>query len=120
MANITNTYKGIVTKLLIQSYEVPKGSVTLNQWWVGTQYVKKSNLKAVIYWDKTGNGIESEWKKIAVAYTAHATYSRVFDVNNVFTSNGKSKIWVRQWIAGTGNAPSKPRQTFVRYNATVN
>jgi hypothetical protein len=115
MTAITQTYQGSITKKDVQSYTVPKGTITINQWWVGTQYIKKSNLKVVLYWDKNGNGVESEWKKIAVAYNAKATYRRILNLNNTFTSKGNSKIWVRQWVAGTNGAPNKPRQTFVRW-----
>jgi hypothetical protein len=114
--NIVQTIQHKVSKLDVQGYSVPKGNLTITEWQVATQTSKKSSLKVALYWDAKGNGNDKQWKLIDVFYTAKGTLRKVFHTPPVFTSNGKSKIFVRQWVAGQ----SGPRETFVRWKGQLN
>lgn len=123
--NIVQTYQDTVTNSTKNIYKVPKGTLTINEWWVGTQkfytsivkakktVVKTSSLKVAIYWDKKGDG--NNMQLIDTVYTSKATYDRKLTSNNVFVSDGKGRIIVHQWVYGENG----PRETFVRWAGQV-
>lgn len=118
---ISQTYQGSVSHLQEDSRVIPRGTLMITELQVGTQRffktvvkngvttIKTSSLKVALYWDKKGDG--TKLKRISNAYTAKGMCTMKLTNNNVFTSNGNSKIVARQWIYGKEG----PRETYVNW-----
>jgi hypothetical protein len=96
-------------------YNVPVGTLTINEWSVGTQFRPRSSVRTILFWDQDGSG--KNLVKIDMVYTAKATYKRKLpDGTATFVSDGKSRVIVHRCVFG----PNAPREVYVRWAGSLN
>jgi len=89
-------------------FNVPAGTLTINEWSLGTQFIPGTSVRAILFWDQNSDG---KLVQIDSLYTSKATRFYKFPEGTSFVSTGNSRVIVHRAVLGKDT----PREVFVRW-----
>lgn len=90
---ITQTFSEFVKNKNIFVYKIPDGTLTIKNWFIGTQFKEKSSIKATLYHVKCREyKKKKKWIPIDVIYSTKGNYNKMLDVPYIVNSCGNARI----------------------------